>query len=83
MLLTKKQWKNMFDFPSPTASKVAKTGERNPYNAPAKMLPAIPRTGHKPTQRRRQMHRKNFRSGPNNLVLPVTEINNMREIKKQ
>ena len=55
--------------PSPTASKVAKIGERKPYNAPPRTLARMPRTSQRMMAAGRHKHRKNFKICPICLAL--------------
>lgn len=59
--------------PSPTASKVAKIGERKPYNAPPRTLAKMPRTSQRMMAAGRHRHRKNFKICPICLALQKKE----------
>lgn len=66
---SQKQWRSGEDLPSPTASKVAKIGERKPYKAPPRTLAKTPRIGQRMMAAERHKHIKSFKTGPNCLAL--------------
>lgn len=66
---SQKQWRSGEDLPSPTASKVAKIGERKPYKAPPRTLAKTPRIGQRMMAAGRHKHIKSFKTGPNCLAL--------------
>ena len=57
------------DLPTPTASKVAKIGERKPYTAPPRILPTMLTTSQRMMPGGMHKHRKSFRIGPSFLAL--------------
>ena len=77
---TQKQWKNIFVFPSPTASNVAITGARKPYPTPANILLNMPTGGHKTRIKDIPIQRTIFRIGPSRLALPSKNQSQLWEI---
>jgi hypothetical protein len=69
--LTAKQWYNLSLTFSPTASKVARRGAKNPYPMPPKRLPPIPMTGQRTKGTGNSKSTAIFRTKPSLLVLQL------------
>lgn len=69
--LTRKQWYNLSVTFSPTASKVARRGTKNPYPTPPKRLPTMPKTGQRTRGTGNETSTTAFRTGPSFLVLKL------------